>query len=80
MGLTGLGKVFAQVIRQISVDLRFIAQKIYQYIRLGVHYLYIYARKYAHFLQNQIRKFQEDPLKYIQFAGNIAIATYYGVF
>jgi len=80
MGLTGLGKVFAQIINQISKDLRFIAQKIYQYLRLGVHYLYLYARKYAHFLYNQIRKFQDDPLKYIQFAGNIAIATYYGVF
>jgi len=79
MGLTGLGKIFAQVIRQIAKGLRYIGNKISHYIKLGIHYLFEYAKAFYHYLGRLYRTFQEDPIRFMQFAGSLAIMIYYGV-
>ena len=78
MGLTGLGKIFSQVIRQISKGLRYIGNKISHYIRLAIHYLFQYVKRYYRYLGKVYETFQKDPMHFMQFAGSLAILIYYG--
>jgi len=79
MGLTGLGKIFSQIIRQIAKGLRYIGTKISHYIKLGLHYLYEYAKAFYRYLVRLYGTFQRDPIRFMQFAGSLAIMIYYGV-
>jgi len=79
MGLTGLGKIFSQVIAQIGKGLRYIGNKISYYIRLGIHYLFQYVKMFLKYLGRLYGTFQKDPITFLQFAGSLAIMTYYGV-
>ena len=79
MGLTGLGKIFSQIINQIGKGLRYIGNKISHYIKLGIHYLYQYVKAFWHYLGKLYDTFQKDPIRFMQFAGSLAIMTYYGV-
>ena len=79
MGLTGLGKIFSQVIAQIGKGLRYIGNKISHYIKLGLRYLYGYVKAFYRYLGRLYRTFQEDPITFMQFAGSLAIMIYYGV-
>ena len=79
MGLTGLGKIFAQVIRQIAKGLRYVGNKISHYIRLGIHYLFEYIKAFWKYLGRLYGTFQKDPIRFMQFAGSLAIMIYYGV-
>jgi len=79
MGLTGLGRVFSQIIEQVGKGLRYIGNKISHYIKLGLHYLYQYVKAFYKYLGKLYRTFQEDPIRFMQFAGSLAIMTYYGV-
>ncbi len=80
MGLTGLGKVVSQVIRQIGKAMRWFADKIMHYMRIGVHYLIMYARRYSRYFMEMLKMMQRDPIGFVQFAGNIGILVYYGLF
>jgi len=79
MGLTGLGKIFSQVIAQIGKGLRYIGNKISHYIKLGLHYLYEYVKSFYRYLVRLYDTFQKDPIRFMQFAGSLAIMIYYGV-
>jgi len=79
MGLTGLGKIFAQVIRQIAKGLRYVGNKISHYIRLGIHYLFEYIKAFWKYLGRLYGTFQKDPIRFMQFPGSLAIMIYYGV-
>jgi len=79
MGLTGLGKVFAQVIHQIGTVVRYIGTKISHYIKLGIHYLFEYVKAFWKYVGRLYGTFQRDPIRFMQFAGSLAIMTYYGV-
>jgi len=79
MGLTGLGEIFSQIIAQIGKGLRYIGDKISHYIKLGLHYLYQYVKAFWKYLGKLYGTFQKDPIRFMQFAGSLAIMTYYGV-
>jgi len=79
MGLTGLGKIFSQIINQIGKGLRYVGNKISHYIKLGLHYLYQYVKAFWQYLGKLYTTFQKDPIHFIQFTGSLAIMTYYGV-
>jgi hypothetical protein len=79
MGLTGIGKIISQVIAQIGKGLRYIGNKISHYIKLGLHYLYQYVKAFYRYIYRLYKTFQEDPIKFMQFAGSLAIMIYYGV-
>jgi hypothetical protein len=79
MGLTGLGRIFSQIIEQIGKGLRYIGNKISHYIKLALHYLYQYVKAFYKYIGRLYRTFQEDPIRFMQFAGSLAIMTYYGV-
>lgn len=80
MGLTGLGKVVSQIIRQIGKAMRWIGDKIMHYMRVGVHYLVMYGRLFARYFMEMLKMMQRDPIGFIQFAGSVAILVYYGLF
>lgn len=79
MGVTGLGKIVSQVIRQIGVGIRFVASKIVDFIRIAIHYLVMFARAFYRYLGKVYDTFREDPIRFLQFAGSLAIMIYYGV-
>ncbi|CAH69425.1 hypothetical protein [Deltalipothrixvirus pozzuoliense] len=79
MGLTGLGKIVSQIIRQIAHGLEYVGDKVSHYIRLALHYLYEFAKAFYHYLGKLYDTFQRDPIRFLQFAGSLAIMTYYGV-
>jgi len=79
MGITGIGKIISQVINQIGKGLRYIGNKISEYIRLGLRYLYRFARLVYRYLGKLYDTFQRDPIRFMQFAGSLAIMVYYGV-
>jgi len=79
MGITGLGKIFSQIINQIGKGLRFVGNKISHYIKLGIHYLFQYVNAFWKYLGRLYGTFQKDPITFLQFAGSLAIMIYYGV-
>jgi len=79
MGLTGLGKVFAQIIRQTAKFLRYIGDKIVHYFRVFIHYLLQYAKLSYKYLGKLYDTFQRDPLTFLQFTGSLAIMIANGV-
>jgi len=79
MGLTGLGKVVSQIIRQTAEFLRYIGNKIVHYFKLFLHYLYQYAKLSYKYLGKLYDTFQRDPLTFLQFTGSLAIMIANGV-
>ncbi|CAJ31665.1 hypothetical protein AFV7_gp45 [Betalipothrixvirus pezzuloense] len=79
MGLTGLGKVVAQMEYQIGKFIRWIGDMIVKFIRWVIHYLVLLAKAIYHSLERVYLEFQRDPLRFMQFAGSLAIMIYYGL-
>ena len=78
-GGQGFGEVISQVIRQIGRFIRFAITKIWHFLKWLAHYLFMYARLFARYVDRLYDRFARDPIHFLQFAGSLAILVYYGL-